>query len=104
MQTSLLQEQRNEEQEILNDLCGSSEAVEIWRDTFRLNLNAGRRYDINLTVKDLNLWKWLVEHWGYRQRSGKWKPFNPLKIDHQLAEYQRLAESAEAREIAGYEK
>ena len=104
MMQSLFHEQRNEEQEILNDLCGSSEAVEIWRDTFRLNLNAGRRYDINLTVKDLNLWTWVLKNWGFRMKNGRWKPFNPLKIDHQLAEYQRLAESAEAREIAGYER
>ncbi len=100
---SLFQEQRNEEQEARELLCGDSAAVEIWRTQFNLNCNRGRKFDINMTVKDLNLWRWVVGHWGFKMKNGRWKSFNPLKIDHQLSEYTRLAESREAREIAGYE-
>jgi len=101
--TSLLQDQRNEELEIINVVSGDSDAVDLWRRHFSLNCNRGRKYDITVTVKDLRLWAWVLTHWGYWQKNGKWKSFNPLKIDHQLAEYERLESSAEAREIAGYQ-
>jgi len=43
MQTSLLQEQRNEEQEARDLLCGDTAAVLVWRDAFKLNCNLGRK-------------------------------------------------------------
>lgn len=103
MTSSLFQEQRNEEQEARDLLCGDCEPVQLWRDHFRMNCNRGFKFNINVTVKDLPLWKFVLEHWGYHDRRGRWVKFNPLKIDHQLSEYERLAGSREAREIAGYQ-
>ncbi len=103
MQTSLLQEQRNEEQEARDLLCSDSEVVKIWRDQFKMNCNRGFKFDMNVTIKDLRLWKFVVSRWGFYQKNGRWKSFNPLAVNHQISEYERLAGSREAREIAGYE-
>lgn len=66
-----------------------SPAVKAYRDKFRLNLNYGRRYDIDATVDDLELWNYVLNHWGY-WKNGKWKSFNPLNVGHMLSEYERL--------------
>jgi len=67
-----------------------SPAVKMYRDKFHLNLNAGRRYDIDATVTDLELWQQVLNTWGY-EKKGKWHNFNPLKVGHLLSEYERLA-------------
>ncbi len=66
-----------------------SPAVKAWRDKFKYNLSPGRREDIDLTVKDLDLWKQVLDSWGY-VKNGKWKSFNPFSIGKQLSEYERL--------------
>lgn len=66
-----------------------SAAVTIWRDKFHYNLNRGRKEDIDATVTDLELWKFVVDNWGYR-KAGKWKSFNPFNVGHMLSEYERL--------------
>src|SRR5262245_20392796 len=40
-----------------------SPAVKIWRDKFKLNLSASWKHDVEITVKDLRLWKSLIENW-----------------------------------------
>lgn len=64
-------------------------AVKIWRDHFKLNLNQSRKQDIEVTVRDLDLWAYVVSNWGYFKK-GKWIKFNPLAVGHQLSEYERL--------------
>ncbi len=64
-------------------------AVKMYRDQFRKNLSTGRRRDIDVTVKDLNLWGQVLKNWGYH-KNGKWVAFNPLSIEHLLSEYERL--------------
>ena len=66
-----------------------SPAVKLWRDKWRMNLNAGRRHDIEATITDLDLWKYVLDHWGY-WKDGKWRTFNPLSVGKQLSEYERL--------------
>lgn len=62
----------------------SNEAVQFYRDTFRLCPNAGRRQDIISTVTDIELWKTVLTEW----KAQKW---NPLKINWMLSEYERRA-------------
>lgn len=66
-----------------------SAAVTIWRDQMRYNLSKGRKADIDATVTDLELWKFVLANWGYFKK-GKWVKFNPLAVGHQLSEYERL--------------
>lgn len=66
-----------------------SPAVRAYRSKFRLNLNYGRRADIDATVDDLELWQYVLDNWGYFKK-GKWKSFNPLNVGHMLSEYERL--------------
>ena len=44
------------------------EAVKLWRDTFRLNLSASWKRDVELTVKDLGLWKEVLIYWKKNRR------------------------------------
>ena len=66
------------------DLTLNDEAINLWRSTFRLNLNVGRKLEITRTVKDMELWKRVLSDW----KANKW---NPLKIGWQLSEYERRA-------------
>lgn len=66
-----------------------SEAVKIWRDKFKYNLSPGRKKDIDLTIQDLELWKHVLDNWGY-YKEGMWIKFNPFAVGHQLSEYERL--------------
>ena len=66
-----------------------SEAVKAWRDRFKLNCSRGRKYDIDVTVTDLDLWRYVLNNWGY-WKGGKWIKFNPLATGQQLSEYERL--------------
>lgn len=66
-----------------------SPAVKLWRDKFKYNLPPGRRYDIEVTVRNLDLWKYVLDNWGY-MKNGKWKSFNPFSVGKQLSEYERL--------------
>ena len=59
-----------------------SEAIKIWRDTFKLNLKVGFKHDIEVTVLNLDLWKSLLTEW-------KEKKWNPLNIKVILNEYER---------------
>lgn len=58
------------------------EAVKLYRDTFRLCPNYGRRQDIVSTVENLNVWKEVLTEW----KEQKW---NPLKINWMLSDYER---------------
>lgn len=78
-----------------------SEAVKIWRDFTRYNLNASRKRDIDLTVTDLELWKFVLDHWGYFKK-GKWVKFNPLAVGHQLSEYERLERKKDGQSALAY--
>lgn len=64
------------------------EAIKLWRDTFKLNLNHGFRQDILSTVTDLELWEAVLTEW----KEQKW---NPLKIGWLLSEYERREKSGE---------
>ena len=66
------------------DLTLNDEAINLWRSTFRLNLNVGRKLEITRTVQDMELWKRVLSDW----KANKW---NPLKIGWQLSEYERRA-------------
>lgn len=79
-----------------------SEAVKVWRDKWKLNLNASRKRDIDLTVKDLELWRFVLEHWGY-WKSGKWVKWNPLAVGHQLSEYERLERKRSSQSTLAYQ-
>ncbi len=65
-----------------------SAAVRLWRDTFRLNLSASWKHDVEITVTDLDLWKKILDGWGY-WRNGKWIKKAP-GIKNLLTEYERL--------------
>jgi hypothetical protein len=59
-----------------------NEAVLFYRETFNLQMNAGFRRDVAVTVKtydDLLIWQDLVSHWGY-WKDGKWHKRNPLDL------------------------
>lgn len=60
----------------------SHEAVVLYRDTFRLCPNLGRRKDIVSTVTNIDLWKNVLAEW----KEQKW---NPLKINWMLSDYER---------------
>lgn len=66
-----------------------SDAIKAYRNKFKLNLNPGRRQDVDATITDLELWQFVLDHWGY-WKNGKWKSFNPLNVHHMLSEYERL--------------
>ena len=66
-----------------------SPAVKMYRDKFKLNLNIGRKEDIDLTITDLNLWDHVLNNWGYYSK-GKWVKYSPLNISALLSEYERL--------------
>jgi len=59
-----------------------SEAIKIWRDTFKLNLKVGFKHDIEVTVLNLDLWKSLLTEW-------KEKKWNPLNVKGMISEYER---------------
>lgn len=67
------------------------EAVKAYRDHFRFCPNAGTRKDIVVTVTDLDLWKDVLNNWGYTNKKGKWIKFNPLNARRMLSEYERRA-------------
>jgi hypothetical protein len=66
-----------------------SEAVKMYRDRFKLNCSVGRKYDIDATVTDLDLWEYVLNSWGY-YKNGKWRNFSPLNLSGLLSEYERL--------------
>ena len=72
-----------------------------WRDHFKMNLNLGYRHDIDATITDLELWRFVIEHWGYNSR-GKWVSFNPLSVSKQLSEYERLERKRESGSAIAY--
>ena len=53
-----------------------SAAVKMYRDRFKLNCSVGRKYDIDATVTDLDLWEYVLNNWGYFSK-GKWHNYNP---------------------------
>ena len=64
-----------------------SEPVKLWRDTFRLNLSASWKRDVEITVKDINLWKSILDNWFYIKNGKKIKKSPGIK--NLLAEYER---------------
>lgn len=78
-----------------------SEAVKLWRDKWKLNLSLGRKRDIDLTVLDLELWKYVLDNWGYF-KAGKWVSFNPLSVGKQLSEYERLERKKDGQSALAY--
>lgn len=72
-------------------MSSDSPAIKMYRDKFRLNLNAGRRADVESTVTDLATWEYVLNSWGYYDKRGKWKTFNPLSIGKLLSEYERIS-------------
>lgn len=63
-------------------------AVNMYRDVFKFCPNRGTRNDIAVTVTDLDLWKDVLNTWGY-WKAGKWIKFNPLSTRKMLSEYER---------------
>jgi len=45
-----------------------SACVKLWRDTFRLNLSASWKADVDKTVKDIDLWKSVLAKWKREKR------------------------------------
>src|SRR5215831_13683898 len=66
------------------------ESVKLWRDTFKLNLSASWKRDVEVTVKDLNLWKSILDNWFWIDAKGKKRTKHP-GIKGLLDEYDRLA-------------
>lgn len=81
---------RGRERNRVNDPNMDHEAVKLYRDTFRFCPNQGTRKDIAVTVTDLDLWKDVLNTWGY-SKGGKWIKFNPLSARKMLSEYERRA-------------
>lgn len=81
-----------------------SAAVKAWRDKWKMNLNAGWRHDIDATIRtedDLKLWVYVLSNWGYWSK-GKWVKFNPLAVNHQLSEFERLKRKSENGSALAY--
>ena len=45
-----------------------SACVKLWRDTFRLNLSASWKADVDKTVTDIDLWKSILAQWKREKR------------------------------------
>ena len=73
---------------LIMKISTDSPAVKAYRDQFKLNCSEGRRKDIDATVTNLDLWKSVLENWGYI-KNGKWIKFSPLSVGKMLAEYER---------------
>lgn len=67
-----------------------SEPVRLWRERFKLNLSASWKADVEKTVTDLDLWKTILETWGWFDSNKKWHSRSP-GIKGLLTEYERLA-------------
>jgi hypothetical protein len=65
-----------------------SEPVRLWRNQFKLNLSVSWKADVDKTVTDIDLWKSILEGWGYWHK-GKWKKKSPA-IKSLLDEYERI--------------
>ena len=78
-----------------------SPAVKAYRDKFKLNCSIGRKFDIDATVRDLDLWKFVLNSWGYN-KNGKWVSHNPLNIGHLLSEYERLERKRQSGSALAY--
>lgn len=46
-------------------------AVDLWRRKFKLNLSASWKRDVEITVKDLETWKEILDNWFYFDSEGK---------------------------------
>ena len=66
-----------------------SEAVKLWRDKFHLNLSASWKRDVDVTVRDIELWREILENWQYQDKKGKWHKKSPA-IKVLLDEYERI--------------
>ncbi len=73
-----------------------SDAVRAWRDLFKLNISASWKHDIDITIKDIELWREILKGWGY-WKGRKWVKKAPF-IKDLLSEYEsRTREQLEAR-------
>ena|SRR5215831_14393215 len=83
-------------------------AVDLWRRKFKLNLSQSWKRDVICTVKDLDLWKSILDNWFWIDAKGKKRTKHP-GIKGLLTEYERLeadkrdaeAASLSARNRAG---
>lgn len=64
-----------------------SEAVDLWRRKFRLNLSSSWKQDVEKTITDLDLWREILDGWFYVEH-GKKKTKHP-GIKGLLTEYER---------------
>src|SRR5438094_6654513 len=71
-------------------------AVKLWRDKFRLNLSASWKRDVEITVKDLKLWKSILDGWYWIDTKGKKQKKAP-GIKNLLTEYERLSVNREVQ-------
>jgi len=74
-----------------------SPAVKLWRDTFRLNISASWKADVDKTVTDIELWREILSNWYYFDAKGKKHTKHP-GIKNLLNEYERLAATNEDAE------
>jgi hypothetical protein len=65
-----------------------SEAVTLWRNTFKLNLSASWKHDVDITVTDIELWKSILAGWKWQDNKGRWHRKAP-GIKNLLTEYER---------------
>jgi|ERR1041384_3587176 hypothetical protein len=65
------------------------QAVKLWRDRFKLNLSNSWKRDVEVTVTDLKLWKWILDNWYWIDDAGKRHSKHP-GIKGLLTEYERL--------------
>ncbi len=64
-----------------------SPCVKLWRDTFKLNLSASWKQDVDKTVTDVELWREILANWHYYKNGRKIKKSPAIKT--LLDEYER---------------
>lgn len=71
-------------------------AVKAYRDVMKKTPNWGYRKDIAATVENQELWKQVLETWGY-WKADKWIKFNPLNVKGLLSSYERKLREIQQR-------
>jgi hypothetical protein len=75
-----------------------SAAVVLWRNKFRLNLSQSWKEDVDKTVTDVELWREILNGWGY-YKNGRWIKKSP-GIKQLLTEYERLEQDKHDHEAS----